>query len=440
MNAAPSDPAPQASDTSAAGTRIADLERLLAVARRLGATVDLDDLLASIAGAATELLHCERATVYLYDAATDELRSRLATGVAGAAIPEIRFPTSRGIAGEVARTGRTVNLPDAYADPRFNPDVDRSSGFRTRSMLAVRLVDHDDATVGVLQLLNKRSGRFEARDEEIAAFLASQAGVAIQRQALLDHFAEKRRIERDLNIARGIQQGLLPREMPGVPGFDVAGWNQPADETGGDFFDLLPLDGGRLAVAIADATGHGIGPALVMVEARALLRALVGRSSCLARAVTDVHDLLCLDLPEGRFVTAFCGILDTADGRLEFMSAGQGPILIYEAATGAIRDLPAQGLPLGFVPGMDYEGSTHVVLAPSDVLVLLTDGFYEWARADGEPFGIERVCALVRRHHARPAAEMIRILHDAVVEFAAGCPQDDDLTAVIVKRDAAPAA
>ena len=223
MNAAPSDPAPQASDTSAAGTRIADLERLLAVARRLGATVDLDDLLASIAGAATELLHCERATVYLYDAATDELRSRLATGVAGAAIPEIRFPTSRGIAGVVARTGRTVNLPDAYADPRFNPDVDRSSGFRTRSMLAVRLVDHDDATVGVLQLLNKRSGRFEARDEEIAAFLASQAGVAIQRQALLDHFAEKRRIERDLNIARGIQQGLLPREMPGVPGFDVAG-------------------------------------------------------------------------------------------------------------------------------------------------------------------------------------------------------------------------
>jgi phosphoserine phosphatase len=420
--------------------RPADLERLLDIARRLGATVDLDRMLAAIVDAATALLDCERATVFLYDAPRDELCSRIATGIADSPISEIRFPASRGIAGDVAKTGRRVNLPDAYADPRFNQEFDRASGYRTRSMLAVRLADHDDVTVGVLQLLNKRHGPFDRRDEEIAGFLGSQAGVAIQRQRLLDHFAEKQRIQRDLNIARTIQQGLLPRSNPVLPGFDVAGWNRPADETGGDFFDFLPLEDGRLAVAIADATGHGIGPALVIAEARALFRALVGGQAGLERAVNDMHRLLCLDLPENRFVTAFCGVLDPAAGILEFLSAGQGPILLYEAASGTVRDLPAQGLPLAFFPEATYEGATRVELAVGDVLVLLTDGFYEWSREDGEAFGEERVANLIRGLSASPAADMIAALYEAVLGFSAGTRQGDDLTAVIVKRIASPMA
>jgi phosphoserine phosphatase len=289
----------------------------------------------------------------------------------------------------------------------------------------------------VLQLLNKRAGAFDDRDEEIAGFLGSQAGVAIQRQRLLDHFAEKQRIERDLGIARSIQQGLLPRENPSVPGFDIAGWNRPADETGGDFFDFLPLEGGRLAVAIADATGHGIGPALVSVEARALLRAVAGGAAGLEASVNAVHRLLCLDLPENRFVTAFCGVLDPTSAVLDYLSAGQGPILLYEAATAAVRELPVQGLPLAFYPEASYEGVVGVALAPGDAVVLVTDGFYEWADAHGEAFGDERVRDIVRRLHDRPAAEIIAAIYRAVVDFAGGTRQADDLTAVIVRRTAA---
>ena len=425
---------------SSAERRVADLERLLDIARKLGATVDLDRMLAAIVDAATTLLDCERATVFLYDAPRDELCSRIATGIADSPISEIRFPASRGIAGDVAKTGRLVNLPDAYADPRFNQDFDRASGYRTQSMLAVRLADHDDQTVGVLQMLNKRHGPFDRRDEEIAGFLGSQAGVAIQRQRLLDHFAEKQRIQRDLNIARTIQQGLLPSSNPLLPGFDVAGWNRPADETGGDFFDFLPLEDGRLAVAIADATGHGIGPALVIAEARALFRALIGGQAGLERAVNDMHRLLCLDLPESRFVTAFCGVLDPAAGVIEFLSAGQGPILHYEAASETVRELPAQGLPLAFFPEAAYEGATQIALAQGDLLVLLTDGFYEWSRDDGEAFGEERVEGMIRRLHEAPAAEMIDALYEAVLEFSDGTRQGDDLTAVIIKRVATPMA
>jgi len=414
--------------------RIADLERLLDVSRRLGATVELDPLLAAIADAATSVLDCERATVFLLDREAQELRSRLATGTASSPIAEIRFPVGRGIAGEVALTGVPIDIPDAYADPRFNPEFDRKSGFRTTSMLTLPLIGHDGATVGVLQVLNKRGGPFGGRDTEIATFLGTQAGVAIQRQMLLEEYASKQRIERDLNIARTIQQGLLPKEPPRVPGYDVAGWNRPADLTGGDYYDFMPLDDGSLAITIADVTGHGIGPALVVSETRALYRAVVRQAADLAAAADQVQALLAQDLPEGRFVTAFFGVLDPARGAVRFVSAGQGPLLAYSAATGGFTELPTQGLPLGIVPELPYEPAVEHPLAPGDVLVLLTDGFYEWTNPADEQFGTQRVSDVIHRHRATSAEELIALLYRAVVDFAAGTPQGDDLTAVIVKR------
>lgn len=422
------------SEGRTADRRIADLERLLEVSRRLGATVDLDPLLEAIAAAATQVLDCERATVFLLDRERDELHSRLATGLEASPAAEIRFPVGRGIAGEVARTGAVVNIPDAYADPRFNPEFDKRSGFRTANLLTLPLTGHDGRIVGVLQVLNKRGGPFAPRDEEVAAFLGTQAGVALQRQALLEEYATKRRFERDLNIARDIQQGLLPKEQPQVAGFDIAGWNRPADLTGGDYYDFVPLADGGLAISIADVTGHGIGPALVVSEARALFRAVVRDATDLAADADRVQALLAQDLPEGRFVTVFCGVLDPVRGSVRFVSAGQGPILVYRHADGGMVELPTQGLPLGIVPELPYEPAVEQPLAEGDMLVLLTDGFFEWANPDGEQFGTERVHEVVHRHRADSAAALIAALHAAVLEFARGTPQGDDLTAVIVKR------
>jgi sigma-B regulation protein RsbU (phosphoserine phosphatase) len=419
------------------GRQIAALEHLLEVARQLGASVELDPLLEVIATAATTVLDCERATVFLYDTSTEELYSRVATGIEDSAMTEIRFPASRGIAGEVARTGNVITLADAYADPRFNPDFDRQSGFRTRTMLAFPLRGYDSKTVGVLQVLNKRSGQFNHDDEQLVNFLGAQAGVAIQRQMLLQEYADKQRIQRELNIARSIQQGLLPREQPTVAGYDIAGWNQPADETGGDSFDFLPLNDGNLAIALADATGHGIGAALIMAETRALFRATVRQTTDLPRVMTEINDLLCIDLPDGKFNTAFFGFLDPRQNTVRFLSAGQGPILVYAAATGEVSELETHGLPLGLMPEAEYDDTTLLQLAPGDMLVLLTDGFYEWDRPDGEQFGTERIADLIRQHHHLPAAEFIQVVYRSVVEFSAGTRQGDDLTAVIVRREPA---
>lgn len=414
--------------------RIADLERILDVTRAIGATVNLDELLGRIVSAAITVLDCERATVFLLDRIRGELCSRVATGIVDSPIREIRFPVGRGIAGEVAESGRGVNIPDPYDDPRFNSEIDRQSGFRTTNLLTLPLVGHDGSIVGVLQALNKRGGPFTIHDESLLTTLAAQAGVAVARQALLEAAAQEQRIRRDLEVARDIQQGLLPKRPPDLAGWDVAGWTRPADETGGDCYDWLGLPDGRMLIMIGDATGHGIGPALVSAEARALLRGTVTQTQDLPRILPHVNDLLGEDLREGTFVTAFIGFLDPVAGEVEYASAGHGPILSFSARTGGVVEHATHGTPLGLFPGMDYDPPSRVELLPGDMLLLFTDGFFEWVDPNGEQFGHERLTEVVRRSSERPAAEIIQAVYDAVVAFSRGTKQADDCSAVVVKR------
>ncbi len=245
---------------------------------------------------------------------------------------------------------------------------------------------------------------------------------------------EKERIQHGLSIARDIQQGLLPKTAPSVAGFDIAGWNEPADETGGDYFDFVPLDHGRLAVAIADVTGHGIGAALVVAEVRALFRAEILRAPDLLTAVTHVHHLVAGDLSADRFVTACFAVVSGREGSVSFLSAGHGPILTYCCARHDVVEHPPQGLPLGFMPEPAYAAPTTISLAPGDVFLLLTDGFFEWTNRAGEQFGVDRIRAFLRDHHALSARGLIDGLRQMVVDFSGGTPQADDLTAIVVRR------
>ncbi len=418
-----------AMDEAALQQQIANLAVLLDVSREIGSTMELDPLLRRIEQAALRVLGCERATVFLHDRSRGELYSKVATGA-----EDIRFPVTRGIAGEAARSGGIINVPDAYADARFNPDVDKATGFRTRNLLSFAMTGIDGQVVGVLQVLNKRGGPFGPMDESLAGTLSSLAGVALQRQMLLDEYAEKQKIQHALAVARDIQQSLLPDANPRVPGYDIAGWNKPADETGGDCYDFIEWPGNRLGVLIADATGHGIGPALVMAEVRALVRALSAITHDLGVVMREANRILHHDLDAGRFVTTFCGLLDPPSGRLDYVSGGHGPLLLYRRQDGSRHQLPATTLPLGILPEIDTTPAEPILLAPGDVFLLVTDGFFEWTNEHDEQFGVERIFALLRRHPDLPAADLIDRMHRAVAEFGRQTGQTDDLTAVLIRR------
>jgi sigma-B regulation protein RsbU (phosphoserine phosphatase) len=406
-----------------------DLEPILAVARKLAAPFDLETMLGEVVMAARQVLQAERASVWLYEAATDELVLRF-SGELGA----VRVPGSAGLVGSCARTRRLINVPDCYADARFDPSLDRQTGYRTRCLLTLPLLGHQDALVGVMQVLNKVSGVFVGEDEALATVLAAQCAVALERARSTEALLEGERMRKELEMARDVQRATLPAQMPAVPGYDVQGTFHPATLTGGDTFDVALFEKG-LMVVLADATGHGMGPALSVSQMQAMLRMAFRLGAGLEGAFTHVNNLLAEGLPGDHFITAFIGVLDPLTHRLRFHSAGQGPILLFRAGTGALEAHPPTSFPLGAMPLTTLAVAPTVELGPGDILVLLSDGYLEHRDAEGQEYGQDRVAEVLRENHDKTMEELAAVLLGSVRTFARGAPQEDDMTAVLIKRE-----
>ncbi len=268
----------------------------------------------------------------------------------------------------------------------------------------------------------------------LAAFVTAR--VRAHLIAALVEAARREAVEQELQAASTIQQGLLPSDAPQVEGFTVAGWNRPADETGGDYFDWQVLPDGRAVIALADVTGHGLGPALVTAFCRAYARAIMQHEGHLHSALTVLNRLLSEDLPSGRFITFVAAILEPGSGDVPVLSAGHGPIVHLRASTGEVIDQAADAAPLGVITDFEFEPGATFTLEEGDSLVLLTDGFFEWPNPDGEMFGLERLRDSLRRHHREAPDRLIQCLLEDVESFSAGVAQPDDLTAVVVRRNA----
>jgi len=269
----------------------------------------------------------------------------------------------------------------------------------------------------------------------VAAFVASRTRIYVVsalREAELE--SELKRVKHDLEVARSIQQSLLPTKSPSLDDFEIAGWNLPADETGGDYFDWQEMPDGNLAISLADATGHGIGPALVSTSCRAYARASLVADGKRGSVLDLLNKLLTEDLPENKFVTYAVVFLDPSNSTIKVLSAGHGPILWYKYATDEVKNLEAQGIPLGMLPGIEYAEGTDGCLESGDVLALVTDGFFEWENPQGEEFGVTRLETVLRESRGLPAEEIVIRLRRAVANFCEGTEQKDDLTAVILRR------
>lgn len=422
--------APNGSPTESPGAeqQLRDMQVILSVARALAGALALPDLIRLILDSARSVLHADRATLFYYDAATNELYSWIEGKV------EIRLPADRGLAGAAAQSRQIINVPDAYADGRFHRETDHQTGYCTRCVLTVPLIGIENKLVGVLQLLNKDHGVFTAYDERLAEALGAQIAVAMQRAQLMEHYVQKKQWEHGMELAREIQESLWPKTPPRLAGYDIAGWSRPADATGGDCYDFWPLSDDRLAIILADASGHGIGPCLMIAETRALLRSLSGYIEAPEALLARVNERLYADLTEGRFVTALYGKLDARRHTFEYASAGQAPLYWYRARQQRVESTGCTGVPLAVIEPTDFERAAPVELAPGDVGLFLTDGFCEAHSQRGPMFGEERLMATIVQNAHRPAREIIGALAETVHDFLGGVSAPDDLTAVVLKR------
>jgi phosphoserine phosphatase len=422
-------------------------EQLLAVSRKLAATGDLQSILSVVIDALRDLLQAERATVFEFDPKAMELFTQVAHGIGqeSGAPNVIRIPMTTGIAGAAATSKQIINIADAYEDERFNRAIDVKTGYRTRTILAIPLLDHEGALVGVAQVLNRHNGTFTAADESLASGLAANAAVAMKRGRLIEDRVERERLEREMDVAKDIQAGTFPKDITQTAGWDIAGESCPAESCGGDAYDVIGLLNGSIAspgtepdeyvFAIADATGHGVASALSSVQMRGMLRLGLRLRHPIVKLAEEINAQLCEDLPDGRFVTAWLARLDCRTGAVNTISAGQGPILIYSRATDTFVTQGADMPPLGVValPYAD-DDSQRYTLATGDILVAITDGFYEAADPARVLFDEDRIRAIVRGARDRTAREILDAIKREVHAFTQNAPLEDDQTGLIIKR------
>jgi sigma-B regulation protein RsbU (phosphoserine phosphatase) len=411
------------------GLQVAELEQILEVTRKLAAPFDLKTMLSEVVDSARKVLQADRGTVFLYDKDADELEMTVGTDM-----DAIRFPATQGIAGQCVQTREIINVPDCYQDSRFNPEFDRKSGYRTRCMLTLPLIDHDGSMVGVLQLLNKNDGVFDDEDEWVAAALAAQCAVALHRVQMTETMMLTQKLDREIGVAREIQMSGLPQKMPRVENYDGAGTFRPTDQTGGDLYDFVLLENGDLFLLLGDATGHGIGPALSATQLRATVRVALRLGADLDEIFTHTNNQLVDDLPDDRFVTAFMGLLDPSRHIVRFHSGGQGPLLHYKAASNECDWYGASTFPMGALAQTKLDKAGRIDMKPGDVLGLISDGIYEYEDEEGRQFGQEGVARVIRENLEEPMTEVVTTLVRSARTFGGKAPQADDITIVLVRR------
>jgi serine phosphatase RsbU (regulator of sigma subunit)/anti-sigma regulatory factor (Ser/Thr protein kinase) len=293
--------------------------------------------------------------------------------------------------------------------------------------------------IGMINLGPRLSEQeYSADDRKLLNDLATQAAPAVRvaqlvRQQQVEAL-ERGRIEQELKIAAIIQQTLLPKSLPVIDGYEVAAYYQPAREVGGDFYEFIYLEDGRIAFIIGDVTDKGVPAALVMATTRTLLRAAAERLTSPGAVLERVNDLLEPDIPARMFVTCLYALLDPKTGLMQFANAGHD--LPYRAGRTGTDELHARGMPLGLMPGMTYEEKT-IQLNPGDTVLLYSDGLAEAHAPDGEMFGFPRVKVLLD-HEAR-GQELIDYLLSELADFTGeGWEQEDDVTLVTLQYKARP--
>lgn len=315
-----------------------------------------------------------------------------------------------------------------------HPGAKEQDGASLASTMLFLPLTARDRTLGALALAHTGPGAmFSAHDLKLATTLGNQAALMIDNAFLLQHYLEKQRWERELEVAREIQRRLLPQHPPQVEGFDMATMNVPCAHVGGDYYDFISLADDCWSIAIGDVAGHGLGAALLMSALRSTLRALAIDSASLAQLAESLNAaLMCDPGTQRHLITLFYATVRTQTPHLTYVNAGHDYPFIIRGADEAVCLLHSTAPPIGILERFPCRAS-ETALCPGDVLVLYTDGVTESRHPRGERFGLGRLVTTVRECRTLSASAIAARIHHEVFSFAQTATLEDDMACVIVK-------
>jgi sigma-B regulation protein RsbU (phosphoserine phosphatase) len=411
------------------------LALLYQLSQTFNSSLDLDEVLNRVMDEVIAATHAERGFVMLIEP-DGKLAFRVARGLDQQTIDEPQFQVSRSIMERVAKEGQPILTSDAQTDERFNI---RESVLLLglRSILCVPL-NLKERLLGLIYVDNRlQAGIFSQADLRLLNAIASSAAVAIENARLYQVAVEKGRLEQELLMARRVQVSLLPRETPDLPGWEfIAHW-KPARQVGGDYYDFVRTEDGKLGLIIGDVTDKGMPAALFMAFTRSIVHSNLDHALTPSAGITRANHLICEDSENGLFVTLFYGVLDPQTGELTYVNAGHNPPLLVTSSPDCdacqLTWLEGTGMPLGVELDSQYSQKS-VQLNPGDFVVLYTDGVTEAIDAQEQQFGVDRLQKVILENWDRSPSEIVAALEQAIDRFTSDAPPFDDITVVIAKR------
>jgi sigma-B regulation protein RsbU (phosphoserine phosphatase) len=402
--------------------QVEDLLKLQKAAQKITSILDLDQLVDKVVNEIARSFGCLDSDIYLHNKERGELSLVCAHGCSGCELhgPGHSLKIGKGMVGYVASTGQMHYAPDVRTDPYYI-GCDES----TLSEVAIPL-HVEGQLVGVFTASHTEQDAFSSCQLRLLQALCSDVAVAVHNARRFQHEQRQReQMTREAREARVIQQALLPKASPSIPGFSVSGLSIPAGAVGGDWYDFIPMDKGRWGLVLADVSGKGTAAALLMSATRAILRSLVEAACTPGEVLTKMNRLLVEDFPAGRFVTMVYAVLNPAKRTLTFASAGHMRPLLITGSSAQFLDVE-RGIPLGLGPS-DFS-EVEVKLPAGCRLVFYSDGITEAENYADEEYGRVRL----QDHFLRTDASAESLLDD-VRSFADGSGLRDDASVILVK-------
>lgn len=401
---------------------------LYEIGQKLSGKLSLQEVLGAILDSLKQVVTFDSGGVFLCDERGLDLNAIYTVGYAAESQSSLHMKCDEGLVGAAATSGKEVIVDDVTTDSRYiqaNPS--------TRSEIAVP-IKVNDRVIGVINLESPDHNSFDRRHVSLMRAFASQAGMSIERARLHERDLQAKQLEAQLNVARETQRTFLPKGDPVIPGYDIAGQNVPSGQVGGDYYDFIKIVDSNLGVVVADVSGKGMPAALVMASFRASLIAEIRNNYSICTIGQKVNALLCESLETGMYVTAVYGVLDLAKHVFTYSNFGHNPPILLRR-NGKVELLTVGGVVLGVNRQATFEERAFT-LQLGDMIVMYTDGVTEVFDSDGREFGSAGLIEVVKANSARRSVEIAGAIREAVSKHASATHVYDDLTVVVIKRNA----
>jgi sigma-B regulation protein RsbU (phosphoserine phosphatase) len=403
------------------------IETLIEAVRKVSSSLDLDEVINTIFEAVQELIDYSAAVICVLDLRSETILELKTVGYPPQSVDATFLTSGSGIVGWVLKNGRGTIVNDVRRDTRYV-----NARAQTRSEIATPIIRVDGKVIGAINLESDEPQFFDEHSLELLTMFSSLAAAAIDHTLLYRQVVRQRRAESELELARKVVEGLLPRSFPQIKGFDMYGTTMPIREVGGDYLDFIDSITDRLGLLVADVSGKGLAAALIMVSFRAYIHATVINELAMRVVMARVNRLIYETTEGERFITCFYGLIDPDHRRLLYINAGHNPPMLLRA-DGTSEMLDQAGLPLGVFDYSKYSESV-VDFRHGDILLMYTDGVIEAVNKRDEQFGLTRLEQTARAASDSSAREIVTAITAAVNAHSAevGGPEDD-LTVSVVK-------